>query len=90
MNRRLDKLEVRPCVAVSPQFDPRQVSPPNIPCANSHSMECPDPEGPVSPGALFSPTDNSVFSEIQEKFNVIKSSVDKVKLPTHLKLHDSR
>ena len=39
---------------------------------------------------MFSPTDNSVFGEIQEKFNVIKPSVDKVILPTHLKLHDSR
>ena len=37
---------------------------------------------------MFSPTDNSVFGEIQEKINVIKSSVDKVILPTHLKLHD--
>ena len=90
VNRRLDKLESGPRVAVSPQFDPREISPPNNPRANSHSREFIDPEGPVSPGALFSPTDNSVFGEIQEKFNVIKSSVDKVILPTHLKLHDSR
>lgn len=90
VNRRLDRLEFRDRRPVSPPFEPREISPPNNLRANSHSKECADPEGPASSASLFSPTDNSVFNEIQEKFNVIKSSVEKVILPTHLKLHDSR
>ena len=90
MNRWLDRLGFREQQPVSPPFEPREECPPNNLLANSHSRECADPESPASSATLFSPTDNSVFNKIQEKFNVIKSSVEKIKLATHLKLYDSR
>ena len=65
VNRRLDRLEFRERRPVSPPFEPREISPPTNLRANSHSRECADPEGPAR--SLLSPTDNSVFNEIQEK-----------------------
>lgn len=45
----------------------------------------------MGPSALHLRTaDDSEFSEIQEKLNVVKSSLDKVILPSKFKLHDSR
>ena len=44
---------------------------------------------PFSPDSPAS-AEGLVFSEIQERYQSVKQSVDKVILPPHLKLHDSR
>ncbi|MEW8544183.1 MAG: hypothetical protein AB2693_11675 [Candidatus Thiodiazotropha sp.] len=88
VNLRLDRIESRP---VLQQFDTRQKSPPSDLRADFNPRDCLDQGGPVSAGSLKdTTTDLTEFKDIQEKFNVIKSSVDKVILPSQLKLHDSR
>jgi hypothetical protein len=55
--------------------------------ASAHST--PD-QATGSLGSEHLAAENSAFSDLQEKYNSIRSSFDKVILPTHLKLHDSR
>ena len=89
VNRRLDRLELHQ--PVFPQSLPNQISPPPRVRANLPSSERVDPEGPVSPVPQHNPTDPAAeLATVQEKFNVIKASLERVILPTHLKLHDSR
>lgn len=88
VNLRLDRFESRP---VLQHITSREKSPPSSVRATCNPRDCQDREGLVSPESQKDHTaDRSKFNGIQEKFNVIKSSVDKVILPPQLKLHDSR
>lgn len=91
VNRRIDRIEFQSNPVSASSFT-RQKSPPTRARATEPSREVLDPEGPVSAAypKLSSADSQSELSEIQEKFNVIKSSVEKVILPTQYKLHDSR
>lgn len=88
VNRRIERLELQQ--PVLPNINAQEISPPPHVRATLHSRECQDPEGPVSSAPKLSSPDVSGFNDIQEKFNIIKASVEKVILPTQLKLHDSR
>ena len=60
-------------------------------CPPGSVRDCQDREGLVSAESQKDHrADRSEFHEIQELFNVIKSSVDKVILPPQLKLYYSR
>ena len=88
-NRRIDRIEVKQ--PVQSQIPHRDFSPPSTLRANINNLEdCQAQGGPVSSASKDNTTDDSEFSEIQEKFNVIKSSLDKVILPSRFELHDSR
>ena len=90
VNRRTDRLELDRQRPVSTPHVPRELSPPTSAWANTRSSGHQDPEGLVSSAPTFSSADDFEFNEIQEKLNIIKASVEKVILPTQLKLHDSR
>lgn len=88
VNRRIERLELQQ--PVLPTINTQEIGPPPRVRATLHSRECQDTEGPVSSAPKLSSPDVSEFHDIQEKFNIIKASVEKVILPTQLKLHDSR
>jgi len=52
----------------------------------SASESAPGPDSPRNTAEA----DGQEFAEIQDRFNCIKASVEKVILPNHLKLHDTR
>ena len=63
-------------------------SPPHVAESNQNSTPDQATGNPFGPEPVTAGQSGS--SEIQERFNAIKSSVDKVILPSALKLHDSR
>ena len=90
INRRIDRIELR-----QPVFSlkaPSEKSPPGSLRANesANPNDCLDPSGPVSPASKDNTADDSEFKEIQENFNAIKASLERVILPAKYKLHDSR
>ena len=90
INRRIDRIELR-----QPVFSlkaPSEKSPPGSLRANESANlnDCLDPSGPVSPASKDNTADDSEFKEIQENFNAIKASLERVILPAKYKLHDSR
>ena len=83
INRRIDRIEKKQ--PVQSQIPHRDFSPPSTLRANINNLEdCQAQGGPVSSASKDTTTDDSEFSDIQEKFNVIKSSLDKVILPPGL------
>lgn len=97
INRRLNRLELKSNAESSSRQSPAcptflsGKSPPINLQAPTNPRDYLDHRGPVGTDLFHKETtDVDEFSEIQEQFNGLKSSVEKVILPPHFKLHDSR
>lgn len=78
--------ENSPSLAARPPFSSGSQLPPTAAeaCSPPQAKEYPfDPDSNIT-------AESPVSDQVQEQFNSIKSSLEKVVLPTHLKLHDSR
>ena len=91
IDQRLNRLECKNSGYNNIFSDPR--GPPKDPPKSADNYSCRPKKAAIPPYA-FGPdkvtAEIDELSEVQERFNVIKSSVDKVLLPNHLKLHDNR
>ena len=88
INRRIDRIKVKQ--PMQSQIAHCDLSPPITLRANNNLEDARPKVGPSVMHPKKTTTENSEFSEIQEKFNVIKSSLDKVILSPRFKLHASR
>ena len=93
INQRINSVEISNRESSSPsQSRPQKLSPPISSWANGNLCDSENQQTGSLGSNPFKKEDSDVdvIKNIQQDFNSLKSSVEKVILPSHLKLHDSR